>query len=41
MFDARIKRDDKDRNTFLDYLTEQKPLKVKMKRALEILKYEH
>ena len=25
MFDARIKRDDKDRNTFLDYHTEQNP----------------
>ena len=41
MFDARIKRDDKDRNTFLDILQNEIHLQVKLKRALEILKQEH
>ena len=34
MFDARIKRDDKDRTTFLDYLTERNPFKSQNEKSL-------
>lgn len=34
MFDARIKRDDKDRNTFLDYLTERNPFTSQNEESL-------
>ena len=41
MFDARIKRDDKDHTTSWTILQNEIHLQVKMKRALEILKQEH
>ena len=34
MFDARIKRDDKDSNTFLDYLTERNPFTSQNEESL-------
>ena len=34
MFDARIKRDDKDRTTFLDYLTERNPFTSQNEESL-------